>query len=464
MGMARLRALGLGVAVAVLAGCGSSGGRKTTSTSTARTSTRTTTTSATAASQASGASTPAPTRDASLLALRPFSASSPWNTPVQTGNIDPNSARYLRLVTQRIGTVEIGARVVRQQTTTLPGRLFINTNRWAPPIVDVSGGTDTRFVCRQLPANCGDKVTSLQVPAAVSPLPQYDGWFTVTDRGRGVAYDFWRARRSHDGATISYQFTRRWDLNGPGFLRPAVVGARGSGLPLFAGVIVPQEIRAGEIDHALSIALPGPARRNYVQPASRTDGDGALTSLPEGARVRLRSDFNPGRLPAGANPRAAAAIVLALKRYGAIVVDRARVPTLYAQQNFDWSAPADGTTAGALSTAPVTTSTTTDATSATTPTTTDTPATTDTTGLGTTATDPTVTADASSPTGLGVSATASNSPSRLAPRRTARRAIPLLQGNELQGVTIGDFDVIQLPAALQDPPLDLIQVNDLLTG
>ncbi len=77
-------------------------------------------------------------------------------------------------------------------------------------------------------------MSSLQIPSDVDPLPQYDGWFTVLNRRQGVGYDLWRARRSRDGGTISYQFMRKWDLNGPGFLRPGVVSARGSGLPLFA--------------------------------------------------------------------------------------------------------------------------------------------------------------------------------------------------------------------------------------
>src|SRR5262249_46850750 len=134
----------------------------------------------------------------------------------------------------------------------------------------------------------GPKVKSLLIPPGESPLPQYDGWFTVLDRQTGFTYDMWRARRGRAGNVISYQFMRRWDLNGPGFQVPNRVSARGSGLPLFAGVILPEEIAAGRIDHALAISLPGPAQRSYVQPASATDGNGQVNSVPEGARIRLR--------------------------------------------------------------------------------------------------------------------------------------------------------------------------------
>ena len=95
---------------------------------------------------------------------------------------------------------------------------------------------------------------------------------------------------------------------------------------------------------------------------------GRLTSLPEGARIRLRPGitvrsiqrrfinpdcanalfgvrsgrrdelcrrFSLSRL--GANQRAAQALITALRQYGAIVVDRSEVPTLYAQFNVDWT-------------------------------------------------------------------------------------------------------------------------------
>ena len=187
---------------------------------------------------------------------------------------------------------------------------------------------------------------------------------TVIDNTTRTALDFWRARCENDGS-ISYHYVKKWDLDGPGFQKPGGVSARGSGLPLFAGLITPEEIRDGTIDHALAISVPGAATRRYVQPASRTDGTGLVTSLPEGARVRLKAGDakaflgcvpEPGRSRdrqrrrdrargcAGINRfvrgkmqrRTARAIIGALQRYGAIVVDRSAAPTLYAQKNADW--------------------------------------------------------------------------------------------------------------------------------
>ncbi|GAA4122604.1 hypothetical protein GCM10022215_28560 [Nocardioides fonticola] len=268
-----------------------------------------------------------------------FSADSPWNSRVDALPVDPDSASMLRLAQRSVGVVE-RAGVVRTETVVADDPLYINTSAWTVPVVQ--GGEPTQVVCRQLVCGDGDQAhpLTLDVPADVDPDPRYDGWFTVLDDDGTTAYDLWRARREDDG-TLSYQYLRTWDLSGPGYGEPGQTSARGSGLPLAAGLIRPGELQNGLIDHALAISVPGPAAGSYVEPASSTDGTGSARSLPEGARIRLRADVT---IPVPRDPRTgerirltaqqqrlADAIVAALRTYGAIVVDRATVPTLYAQ-------------------------------------------------------------------------------------------------------------------------------------
>lgn len=252
-----------------------------------------------------------------------FNALSPWNTQVAALPADPSSRATLSLAAQ-------GSR---------GGGIYINSTSWTPTIATDQGGVPTKLFCRQvLCGSAASGLTGAEIPPGINPDPRYDGWLTVINRSQGVAYDFWRARRQADGS-ISYQYVKRWNLDGPGFSKPAsvnaqnAVAARGSGLPLFAGVILPGELRAGAIDHALAISIPAPAGASYVPPASTTDGSGPRGSLPEGARIRLRAGVRLGRLPGGDSRRNANVILGALKRYGAIVVDRSTVPTLYAQKD-----------------------------------------------------------------------------------------------------------------------------------
>lgn len=270
-----------------------------------------------------------------------FEAESPWNTRIDDAPVDENSARMINQARERVGVVQrAGQRTYYPDRRIVNEGVYINTDRWTTPVV--AGGVPTELVCRQKVCGDGERTQVLNIPSDVDPDPRFDGWFTVFDVSEPVAYDLWRARREDDG-TISYNFMRKWDLDGPGYQEPYQSSARGSGLPLFAGLIRPKELEAGLINHALAISVPGPAQSVFVQPASATDGNGRVTSLPEGARIRLKADV---AVPRPVDPvtgkrirltaqqrRMSDAIVAALRTYGAIVVDRAAVPTLYAQRD-----------------------------------------------------------------------------------------------------------------------------------
>ena len=299
---------------------------------------------ATASSPAatSGAGAPEPARDDVALP-RPFSTSSPWNTPTNTRAVDPRSDVWIARASRRVAAVAAADQhsVGTAQRRARDLRLYVNTCAWTPAIVGEDGGETVRVICRQ--RNCGPvarQVKTLRVAAGIKPFPEFDGWYSVIDQSAGVGYDMWRARRV--GNVISYQFIKRWLLDGPGFSPPATqdpvaaVGARGSGLPLFAGVIQPNELRRGRIEHALAISVPGAAQRIFVAPASVTNGVNVIGSLPEGARLRLKSAYTTRKLPRGANRRSAEALITALRTYGAIVVDRSITPTLYARRSSNY--------------------------------------------------------------------------------------------------------------------------------
>ena len=265
-----------------------------------------------------------------------FSVLSPWNTLINDAAVDPRSER---LIEQSMVRTAIGLDG-ELETEVVDEGVYINTNEWTVPLV--ADGVPTTVTCRQVQCGDGGEDLVLNIPDDVDPNPLYDGWFTVFEPSSRIGYDLWRARREDDG-TISYHFMRQWDLDGPGFNQPYVVSARGSGLPLFGGLIRPGELERGQINHALAISIPGPAADYFIQPASSTDGNNQNNnSLPEGARIRLRADFELARpvdpvtgkrLPYTDDQRKYAEfIVKALQEYGAIVVDRAAVPTLYFQK------------------------------------------------------------------------------------------------------------------------------------
>ena len=265
------------VATDDLDSCPSAVGRRVDSTDVAPATTTTPTPTATTPDDASRASA----ADASALA-RPFSAASPWNTSVDTLAVDRRSREWIQRAARRIAVVaarnEAGvdddrAAGARPAAVHQHLRLDAGDRRRGRPR---RRGRAHRLPATQLrPRRQGGADPAH--PPRVDPLPEFDGWYSVIDESAGVGYDMWRARRVGD--VISYQFIKRWLLDGPGFSPPATkdpvgaVGARGSGLPLFAGVIHPRRAepgadraRPGDLRAGTGAAHLRPARLGHQRP------------------------------------------------------------------------------------------------------------------------------------------------------------------------------------------------------
>lgn len=271
----------------------------------------------------------------------PFAASSPWNRSIETATVDADSDRMIRLGAKSPVPRKEDERLNAVRNTR---NLYINmdTTAWTPGVFRIGIGRRVRLVCRQV--HCGRAVdavpSALVLPDDAVPDSGHDGWLILVDEEQRIAWDLWRARRV--GQTISYAFARRWSLTSSGAGTPSsetyprTPSLRGSGLPLIGGLIRPKELRSGRISHALAIAIPGPAASIFVAPATTTNGLAGPGSVPQGARLRLkpqalaRVQQTKNRLPG------AITVAQTLYTYGAIVVDRADAPTLYAQRNGDY--------------------------------------------------------------------------------------------------------------------------------
>jgi hypothetical protein len=100
-------------------------------------------------------------------------------------------------------------------------------------------------------------------------------------------------------------------------LRPAGwTSADAAGLPILPGLARYEEVRRGDIDHALRFTAPE-TRRAYVYPARHFASSATDPDLPPmGLRVRLRASFDT----AGFGPQARV-VLRALKRYGMLLAD-----------------------------------------------------------------------------------------------------------------------------------------------
>jgi hypothetical protein len=106
-------------------------------------------------------------------------------------------------------------------------------------------------------------------------------------------------------------------------------GASASSLSIAGGLITLEDLEAGEINHALAIALPEIRGGVYALPARRSDGSSSdPLTLPEGAHLQLDPRLDVASL--GLSPLARM-IAEAAQRYGIFVRDGAGDVTFYAQ-------------------------------------------------------------------------------------------------------------------------------------
>lgn len=219
-----------------------------------------------------------------------FHPQSPWNTPIpEDASTDPFSNAIIMKLKKSAG------------------RLKADHAKWSIPlfVVDAEKTPKVTVWFSKKPNPLLDSggrgfVEGLPVPDQAWPDPKDDGHMLLIDPNLMISWDFSKA---HRGADRRWRASRIdiWDLKGMGVRQPFkgsawwTYGARGSGFPLIAGLIRPEEIEAGEIKHALVFASPLTRKSSIIgqkaalcPPASRSDGTKhGMDTIPMGARMQL---------------------------------------------------------------------------------------------------------------------------------------------------------------------------------
>ena len=102
-------------------------------------------------------------------------------------------------------------------------------------------------------------------------------------------------------------------------LRPETwTSADAAGLPIFPGLVRYDEIKKGEIDHAIRFTLiSSNVKPAYIYPARhKVSSGGGQYSLPFGGRIRLKDGFDISSYSATNQ-----VILKAMKKYGLMLAD-----------------------------------------------------------------------------------------------------------------------------------------------
>jgi hypothetical protein len=273
---------------------------------------------------------PASARDASTTTTassakddcaRPYSATSPWNTPIgRHPRYDPQS---------------------RAHVAALDRRLTSDPTQYTYPVYEVDAGTprvpvrvagtwsNVVAAGHRLEVERRTAVT-LPIPRSAMPAAGSDAQIVIVDRATGDEWGAWQFRRERGRwiAENAYHYNVRWSGVPPRADDGTTFGSRGAGLPYLAGLVRPCDIARGRIHHALAFAYDGPSSR-HVYPATKSDGGrSGPGALPEGARLQLDPSIGAARIRSWGCRGACLVVARALQRYGMYVVDNSGRPKL----------------------------------------------------------------------------------------------------------------------------------------
>lgn len=301
-----------------------------------------------------------------LSPFPPFSKDSPWNqeVPEQATNEHPcGHAIAKQVACQLAGTDEQPLDPAKSKNG-----LYINSEWYSVPIFDAAPlqrssvrlddqdkQGDLPWASPTVQHETGDTMYALGIPHALHDLRSARGsdrHLILLEHGPQVtSYEFWDAhvcgRQVGSAGTVA-RFSLRGEGTQGGSCEPKG-SARGTGVPLLAGLLTPESFPAGEaplIPHALAFAVPELRylikETNHVYPASKPEKhepDTDLNQIAPGQRIRLKDvlhTWGGTRIESEKDvfPPAAQAVLRALRTYGAYASDQAGAFTLFAEDPY----------------------------------------------------------------------------------------------------------------------------------
>ncbi len=247
---------------------------------------------------------------------RPFSDDSPWNQPIPANAaVHPENDQIMSTVTSEASNLRLA-------------------NSYTPPVWVVNADNMPFFFADSpYPFDTWDQSldgrTEAGVPIDATMWPENtgDGHIVVVDPYRKLSWEMSRYTGIVDGLIRCSTFNI-WDVTGKGVGDPnegfrwQARGGRGAGFPVIAGLIRPEELEHGVIDHALVFIFSMNREDWFVYPAARTDGAYVGTQYPmEGMRFQLDPSLTEADFDAWGLTREAKVVARALQKYGMYLGD-----------------------------------------------------------------------------------------------------------------------------------------------
>lgn len=261
-----------------------------------------------------------------------FAPTSFWYQPIPANvQLHPNSAGFV-------------ADFLRQKKAYY-GTVTINLESWASPVYVAAADTPAvrvdQWACMRqfgLDPALVPQWSAVPIPANAVPASGADAEMTVYQPATDTVWEFWQARKVN-GQWQGCWGGRMQNASKSDGTWQAPYGTTATGLPFLGGQITAEELRRGEIRHAIGIALPEVEAASIVSwPAKRSDGSNPQSvpnRIPEGLRFRLDPSVNVDALKMNT---AGKVIAKAAQKYGFVVWDKAGAISLRAQNPKSYTA------------------------------------------------------------------------------------------------------------------------------
>lgn len=260
---------------------------------------------------------PSPEPDPTEGCVRPYSDTSPWNTPIRVNPvIHRDSDAFISVLTGFFGS---------------------DPNQYTYPVYFVTDETPLRQIALSGPfsnvtgdGDVLDRRSGLTVlvpiPAGAIPSIGNDQQIILWNQATGDEWGFIKFTINSDGSLsgrAGYHYNTNWSGVPPlGFM------SRGAGVTYLAGLMRPCEFAQGFIPHAIAFAYDYPTPE-FIFPATKSDGKGVFPDMPEGTRLQLDPALADAEIEAWGCTGSCLIIARAFQAYGMYVIDNSGHPKAY---------------------------------------------------------------------------------------------------------------------------------------
>jgi hypothetical protein len=234
-----------------------------------------------------------------------FPSDNIWNTAVDKLPIDKNSSMYINSIGNETGLhPDFGAGKWDGGPIGIPYNVVGKNQKKVKVTFEYSDESDKGLY-----------------PIPLNPLveggmsSQGDRHILILDKDNHILYELYNAYKNSDG-TWRAGSGAIYNLNSNALRPKNWTSADAAGLPILPGLVRYDEVKAGEIKHAIRFTAARTPKA-YVWPARHFASSNTDESLPPmGQRFRLKSNFNISSFS-----RNTQVILEAMKKYGIILAD-----------------------------------------------------------------------------------------------------------------------------------------------